>query len=96
MRRRSLKWEGAAIALLAAASILTARALPREVPTGLLGRFWSSPDWTGQPTAEARGSLPTSAALADRLPQHGLLGGSAEWTGFLFTPPLALQRSLTQ
>ena len=43
---RKLKLELGVVTMLAVVSVLTAWALPHQVPTGLVGRFWASPDWT--------------------------------------------------
>jgi hypothetical protein len=71
------------VAVLLAASLVTAAVLPRPTAAGLIGRYWDNTNWRGTPLVEAVGSMPTGKDFERHLPAAARAGGSAEWTGFL-------------
>ena len=82
------------LAALATAWVLLAP--PDEVPNGLLGRYFATADWSGEPFLERVDELPSTETLAATRAVASRGSFSVEWTGALIVRRDGIHRFATK
>jgi fibro-slime domain-containing protein len=89
----------AALAIALIATLATTWALlapPDAVPEGLVGRYFATADWSGEPFLERVDLLPSTETLAGTSELTGRDRFSVEWTGTLIIRRDAIHRFATK
>lgn len=79
------------VAALAATSVIAAWTIPGPTTPGLAGRYWTTTEAAGTPTAESVGALPMALDVVRHVPS-AWRASRAEWTGYLLVDVTGTQQ----